>query len=280
MVVFGPSERQRDPGISLNRFDWEDALEIAEHITAVGQEARLLAEAAEHSGLDVDIPTCPGWDMRELLRHLSEIHLWAAALVAQRTTKLWPDDISEHTDSWPDLAVFWPDDDKLIDWYLGTNANLVQALESAPQDLDCPTFLPAPSPLAMWARRQAHETAVHRFDGQNAAGISSGFDPVFAADGIDELLSGFAPRRNELPIANDQAMVVHAGDTDDRWLLAIGPEGITTDRGDGPADVTLTGDASDLYLVLWNRVEDSRITITGDSELVDTWHDNLRVRWS
>jgi uncharacterized protein (TIGR03083 family) len=255
-------------------------LEIAEHITAVGQEGRLLAEAAEQSGLDVDIPTCPGWDMRELLRHLSEIHLWAAGLVAQRTTKLWPDDISEHADSWPDLAVFWPDDDKLIDWYLDTNANLVQALESAPQDLDCPTFLPAPSPLAMWARRQAHETAVHRFDAQNAAGSPSGFDPVFAADGIDELLSGFAPRRNEFPIANDQTMVVHAGDTDDRWHLTIGPEGIATDRGDGSADVTLGGDASDLYLVLWNRVEDSRITISGDSELVDTWHDNLRIRWS
>jgi hypothetical protein len=70
---------------------------IAGHITTVGQEARLLAEAAEHSGLDVDIPTCPGWDMRELLCHLSETHLWAAALVAQRTMKLWPDDISEHT---------------------------------------------------------------------------------------------------------------------------------------------------------------------------------------
>lgn len=255
-------------------------MEIVEHITAVGQEAGLLAEAAEQSGLDVDIPTCPEWDMRELLRHLSEIHLWAAALVAQRTTKLWPDDISEHTDSWPDLAVFWPDDDKLIDWYLGTNTNLVQALESAPQDLDCPTFLPAPSPLAMWARRQAHETAVHRFDAQNAAGISSGFDPVFAVDGIDELLSGFAPRSNDFLFANDQTMVVHAGDTDDRWHLTIGPEGINTIRRDGPADVTLTGDASDLYLVLWNRVEDSRITISGDRELVDTWHDNLRVRWS
>ncbi|MEA3511255.1 MAG: maleylpyruvate isomerase N-terminal domain-containing protein [Actinomycetota bacterium] len=74
-------------------------MEIVEHITAVGREASLLAKAAEKSGLDVDIPTCPGWDMRDLVRHLSEIHLWAAALIAQRTTKLWPDDIPEHTDS-------------------------------------------------------------------------------------------------------------------------------------------------------------------------------------
>jgi uncharacterized protein (TIGR03083 family) len=255
-------------------------MEIAEHIAAVAQEGKLFAAAAERGGFDVHIPTCPEWNMRDLVRHLSEIHLWAAALVAQRTTKLWPDDVSEHTDSWPDLAVFWPDDDELVDWYLDTNTNLVRALESAPPNLDCPTFLPAPSPLAMWARRQAHETAVHRFDAENAGGSASGFEPVFAADGIDELLAGFASRRKKFPVASDQTMVVHAEDTDDRWHLMIGPEGITTSRGDGTADVTLTGDASDLYLVLWNRGEDSSITVTGDRALLDKWHGNNRIRWS
>jgi uncharacterized protein (TIGR03083 family) len=254
-------------------------MEISEHITALGQEARLLAEAAELSGLEADIPTCPEWDMQDLVRHLSEIHLWAAALIAQRTTKLWPDDISEHIASWPDLAVFWPNDDDLLNWYLETNANLVRVLEAAPLDLDCPTFLPAPSPLAMWARRQAHETAVHRFDAQNAGGNALGFDPVFAADGIDEMLMGFAPRRNELPIESDQTMAVHAQDTDDRWHVTMGPGGITTSRSDGPADTTLTGDASDLYLVLWNRAADSTISVIGGSEVLDTWHGNNRVRW-
>jgi len=254
-------------------------MEISEHITALGQEARLLAEAARQGGLDADVPTCPGWDMRDLVRHLSEIHLWAAALVAERTTKLWPDDISEHTESWPDLAVFWPNDSALTDWYLTTNTNLVHALESAPPDLDCPTFLPAPSPLAMWARRQAHETAVHRFDAENAAGIASGFDPILAADGIDELLSAFAPRKEEFPIDSTRAMAVHATDTDDRWHLTIGPNGITTVRGDGPADVTLTGDASDLYLALWNRTGDANITVSGDRDLLDEWHTNHRIRW-
>ena len=255
-------------------------MEITEHITAVGQEAKLLAEAANQGGLDVEVPTCPGWDMRDLVRHLSEIHLWAAGVISERATKLWPDDISEHTETWPDLAVFWPEDNELTGWYLETNANLVDVLESASPDLDCPTFLPAPSPLAMWARRQAHETAIHRFDAENAAGIASGFDPVFAADGIDELLAGFAPRRSEFPVDSVQTVVVHATDTDDRWLVTLGPEGITTIRGDGPANVTLTGGASDLYLMLWNRGEGTSITITGDREVLDKWHDNVRIRWS
>lgn len=256
-------------------------MEIAEHITAVGQEAKLFAEAAEQVGLDADVPTCPGWTMRDLVRHLSEIHLWAAAHVAQpHHDKPWVDDLAELAVFWPDLAVFWPDDNELTSSYLDINANLVDALESAPLDVESFTFLPAPSPLAMWARRQAHETAIHRFDAENAAGIASEFDPIFASDGIDELLAGFAPRRDEFPIASEKTMMIHAEDTNDRWRVTMEPGGITTLRGDGPADVTLTGDASDLYLMLWNRGSDSNVRITGDSELLDTWHDNIRVRWS
>ncbi|MDJ0962397.1 MAG: maleylpyruvate isomerase family mycothiol-dependent enzyme, partial [Acidimicrobiia bacterium] len=185
-------------------------MEIAEHITIVGQEAKLLAEAAERGGLDADVPTCPGWDMRELLRHLGMIHLWAAGHVAELQDPSWGDDINEFAKLWPELAVFWPEDDRLIAWYLETNANLVQTLESAPSDVEAWTFLPAPSPLAMWARRQAHETAVHRFDGEKAAGIATSFDPVFAADGIDELVAGFAPGKPEFPVDTERTMVVHA----------------------------------------------------------------------
>jgi uncharacterized protein (TIGR03083 family) len=253
-------------------------VEITEHITAVGQEAKLLAGAAEQSGLNVDIPSCPGWDMRELLRHLSMIHLWAAGHVAQRRDGSWGD-LDELAEFWPKLAVFWPDDKDLIDWYLETNANLVNTLESAPLDVERWTFLAAPSPLAMWARRQAHETAVHRFDAQNAVGTTSGFDPVFASDGIDEMVGGFAPRATEFPTTSTRTMVVRANDTDDSWHLTLTPDGITTASGNGPADVTLSGDASDLYLALWNRNEDSGVTVTGDAELLDLWHNNKRVRW-
>jgi uncharacterized protein (TIGR03083 family) len=255
-------------------------METADHITAIAREAELLAAAADRNGLDADIVWCPGWDMRELVRHLSEIHLWAAGIVAQRTAKLWPDDISDHTVSWPDLAVFWPDDDRLTAWYLETNANLVRSLESAPMDLECPTFLPAPSPRAMWARRQAHETAVHRFDAESAGGTLSEFDPVFAADGVDEILSAFAPRGRQFPVESPKTMVVHATDTDDRWHVTMAPGGIDTVRGDAPADVSLSGTASDLYLALWNRQDDFGVTVTGDRDVFDVWHENHRIRWT
>jgi uncharacterized protein (TIGR03083 family) len=254
-------------------------VEITEHITAVGQEAKLFAEAAEQGGLDAEVPSCPGWNIRDLVRHLMEIHLWAAAHVAQPHDKPWVDDLAELAEFWPDLAVFWPEDGDLVKWYLDTNANLVDALESAPLDVESFTFLPAPSPLAMWARRQAHETAVHRFDAEDAAGIASRFDPVFASDGIDELLMAFAPRRDEFPLESSKSMLVHATDTDDDWHVTLGPDGISTTRGDGPADITLSGDASDIYLALWNRGDDSNITVTGEENLLDLWHNNNRIRW-
>jgi len=255
-------------------------MEIHRHIAALEQEAQLFARAARCSDPDAPIPTCPGWDMRDLVRHLAEIHLWAAAQVSNRAAKMWVDDLSELSAYWPDLAVFWPSDDELIDWYLETNANLVRELTSAPADLECRTFLPAPSPLAMWARRQAHETAVHRYDTEHAGHTQTSFDPAFAADGIDELLGGFAPRGSTFAIDSPRTMAVHANDTDGRWHVTMTPNGITTTRGEGPADVTLTGPASDLYLTVWNRGDDSAIEVAGNRDLLDTWHKRHRIRWS
>ena len=254
-------------------------MDVADHIEAIGQEGRLMAEAATQAGLDVDIDSCPGWTVRDLVRHVSEIHLWAAAHVALRARKMWVDDLAELTASWPELGVFWPADAELPEHYLRTNANLVRELEGAPVDLDAMTFLAAPSPLAMWARRQAHEVAIHRYDTQRAAGAPTVFDAEFAADGIDELLTAFAPRAKRFPVTETRTMLVHATDTEHRWLVTLNPDGIATVRGDGPADVTLQGSASDVYLVLWNRGDDTIVDVGGARDLLQTWHDNHRVRW-
>lgn len=255
-------------------------MNIAQHVAAIEQEAQLFADAARRSEFDAVIPTCPGWDMRDLVRHLAEIHLWAASQISNRAVKMWVDDLSELSAYWPDLAVFWPSDAELIDWYLETNANLVRELTAAPADLECRTFLPAPSPLAMWARRQAHETAVHRFDAELAGHTRTSFDPAFAADGIDEMLIAFAPRGSEFAIGGPGTMAVHANDTGDRWQVTMTPNGITTIRGEGPNDVTVTGSASDLYLTVWNRGDDSTVEVAGDRDLLDTWHQGHRIRWS
>ncbi|MEN8239548.1 MAG: maleylpyruvate isomerase family mycothiol-dependent enzyme [Actinomycetota bacterium] len=253
-------------------------MEISRLITAIAHEGKLFAEAANGAGLDADVSCCPDWDVRELVRHLSSVHLWAAAHVANRATEWRDHGPTELAEYWPDLAVFWPDDDELVDWYLETNANLVRELTDAPPDLECLTFLPAPTPQAMWARRQAHETAIHRFDADSSANDSAEYAPDFAVDGIDEILMLFAPRWG-IPTDDAKTMVVRTTDTNNSWHVTMGPEKISTDRGDGPADLTLTGSASDLYLAVWNR-GNPPITATGDAELVATWHENYKFVWN
>ncbi len=259
-------------------------METTEHIAAIAHEGASLAKAAHAAGLDAPVPTCPGWTTRDLVRHVGEIHLWAAAHVAHpHAPPHYPteaellDGLREH---WPELGVFWVADEDLIAWYLQTNKNLVRSLETAPADLEAWTFLPAPSPLAMWARRQAHETAVHRFDAQSAAKTESSFDPLFASDGIDELVSGITTRRRlDIPVTQPQTLLLRAEDTSDRWFVSLESESVTTVRGDEPADVVVSGGASELYLTMWNRIDDSAVNVTGKAEVLDTWHRNFRVRW-
>jgi uncharacterized protein (TIGR03083 family) len=254
-------------------------MEIETYIAAIGREGQRLAAAASRAGLDTPIRWCPAWDTRDLLRHLSEIHLWAASHVARRAVREGVPELADLEAAWPELAVFWPDDEALIDYYLATNANLVAELESASPDLTTWTFLPAQSPRQMWARRQAHETAIHRFDAESATGSTSGFDPQFASDGIDEILTAMAPRANELPLESHLTMAIGPTDVAERWLVTLGPDGIDTVRTDGPADLVLTGLASDLYLAVWNRGDDTAITLAGDSTVLDTWRARHRSRW-
>ncbi len=253
-------------------------MDIATHIAVIDQEARQFVAAAQRGGLEAAVPSCPGWDVRTLVRHLSEIHLWAAAHVARRATSMWVDELDDLARSWPDLAVFWPEDDALHDFYLATNQNLVRELRDAPPDVAAMTFLPASSPLAMWARRQAHELTIHRVDAEQAAGEASAIDAALASDGIDELVMAFAPRASSLPLDIARTMAVHTTDTGHDWRVVMGPDGISTTRRSGPADVTLRGPAAELYLTLWNRGRGD-IAVAGDEDVLDTWRTSHRVRW-
>ena len=151
----------------------------------------------------------------------------------------------------------WPSDDELVGWFSEGVERLAVTLETADPDVACWSFLRAPTPLTMWARRQAHETAIHRVDGELAAGDVSPFAPAFAADGLDELLTAFIVRRKTNLVADPpRSLRVTTLDADGDWTVHIGPDGVRTSRGadpDGDAECSVRGRASDLYLSLWNR---------------------------
>ena len=258
-------------------------MEVTDYIGYVVAEGDRFADAAEQGDLDIAIEPCEGWDMRALVRHLGLIHLWAAGNVAFPTDD-WrdADDIPDMARDWPELGAAWPADDDLVPWYRETKANLVRVLREAPADHECFSFLPAPTPVTMWARRQASEIAIHRFDAEDARGIPSAFEPAFAADMLDELLAGFGPRNGGDGEQDDEGRVlhVHATDVDEHWYVTIGASAITTSREATDADLTVAGSASDLYILLWNRGDTSTVTLTGAPDLLDDWRESCRVRWS
>ncbi|MEV7188307.1 maleylpyruvate isomerase family mycothiol-dependent enzyme [Kitasatospora sp. NPDC093102] len=260
-------------------------MEITEHIDALRREGNRLAEAAARTELSAPVPTCPEWQLADLLRHIGYVHRWAATILSQGL----PAPLDE-TGAQAAVGPL-PSDAALLDWYREGHTALVDALTEAPADVECWTFLPSPGPLAFWARRQAHETAVHRHDADAAAGVPGpAVDTALALDGIDELVSGFMSRsRSTLRSDRPRTLQVRATDGADSgtgsgsWRLTIAQEPATVTLGESPepADLTLAGPARELYLLLWNRLPSGQardIVATGDQDLLDLWRDAAAIR--
>ncbi|WP_238438816.1 maleylpyruvate isomerase N-terminal domain-containing protein, partial [Frankia nepalensis] len=219
-----------------------------------------------------------------LLIHTGCVHRWAATYV--RTGNEVPRPIDG------DGALVVPDG-QLLGWFRDGHAALVDALESAAPDLSCWAFLPgASSPLAFWARRQAHETAVHRVDAELALAASGralaaeaepvgapGVSARFGADGIDELLTGFHARpHGRLVSPEPVTLAARCADVDAGWTIRIGPDAREVSRAaDDAADCSIRGTASDLYLFLWNRRGPGGLDIDGDRRVLGLWRDRARI---
>ena len=251
-------------------------LEFDQYVDALQAEGDRFAAIVTTTDPDGPIATCPEWSMRALVHHLGEVHRWATAVVAGAVAK--PSAMSE------DFLGVLPEDDQLATWFTEGHARLVDTLLAAPQELECFVFLAdPPSPLLFWARRQLHETEMHRIDAESASGTCTGVTDVVAADGIDEMLTGFAPRRST-PLHCDEpvSLLITTDDIDGAWRMSIGTGTPRTERVDGTvdADCSVSGAASDLYLALWNRAGTERLDISGDRTVLDLFRDNVRVRWS
>jgi len=255
-------------------------VDIADYIDALRQQGESLAVAADQAGLDAPVPPCAPWRVKDLLRHTGYIHRWAASHITERPARI--------IDGPPEAEILkgGAPDGELLDWYRAGHAALVATLETADPGLQTATFIAAPSPLAFWARRQAHETAIHRADADSARGALPGYPAGFAADGIDELIMGFGRRRKYQPQAEHQGtLLIRATGTGDQWYAEardgrIEPRRAGDDAAHAPT-CTVSGPASGLYLFLWNRGDAARngVEVTGDPAVLALWKSSVCVRW-
>lgn len=249
-------------------------MDTADHIGALEIEGTRLVDAARQAGPLAPVPACPGWRVRDLLAHVGFVYRWATGYVATRLGTM-----VEEPDENAILAAA-PADEVRPEWVIEGHAALVDALRSAPLDLACWTFLPAPSPLAMWARRQAHETTVHRVDAQQAAGVT--VVPVhadLATDGIDELLFGFHGRAGRSDGEPEGRLGLEATDRPERWTVSKSAAALVASRGLDDCDVVVRATASELYLLLWNRIGTEGVELLGTSATFRRLWRSRAVTW-
>ena len=82
--------------------------------------------------------------------------------------------------------------------------------------------------------------------------------------------------RSETPVT----LCIAPDGTNATWVLSITQEPVTVSNDSAEADCTVTGDASDIYFALWNRAPRDRLTVSGDSAVLELFGDKIRIRWS
>ncbi len=241
-------------------------LEWTDHIAAIRADTERMAVAYEAGPADAPVAGCPGWDVRRLVEHMSYIHRWAAFAV--RTGRA-----PEGTD------VASPDESTdLAEWLrLGGNV-LADDLAAADPGDDTWHVFPVEQKMWVWARRQAQETAMHRWDAEMATHGTSSLDRVLAAEGVQEYFELGLPRvlSREGVSPPDSVLGVHCTDVDRDWVVSSIDGTCRVSTGPDLADVpvagaVLDGTAESLVLLLMGRADRSRIGVTGDLDVADAW---------
>jgi uncharacterized protein (TIGR03083 family) len=141
---------------------------------------------------------------------------------------------------------------------------------------DTPMWTPTPHGVAgFFARRFAHETAMHRADAELALGLDFTLAPELAADGIEEWLElgslpfhfDIHPWMREL-LGPGRTIGLVAPDA--AWVVDLTGDAITWRRGSEDTAVALHGSLTELLLVIYKRLPPV-VRVTGDRDLVDFW---------
>lgn len=251
-------------------------LTLDDYVAALTASGTTLRDAAHHAGLRARVPTCPEWTVAELVAHQGMVHRWATASLRAEQDHDTERSYAE--------GIAAPDP---LSWLSEGIETLVTTLRTTPEDVAAKVFLrDAPAPLLFWARRQAHETTLHSVDavaatlGRWPSPSEVSVSPDLAADGIDELLSGFITRsKAKLRSQEPHTILVAAEDTGHTWSVRVSQEPVVTAAGEPDATDTpvsrFRGTAVQLYLSLWNRADE--VAVEGATDLIEQWRSQVRV---
>jgi uncharacterized protein (TIGR03083 family) len=232
-------------------------------------EGRRLSTVARGADLAAPVPTCPGWTLGDLVSHCADVYAHKR-LVLRLGRAPTEDDRSAPASADSGDAVLDHHDEQL--------AGLVAELERAGPDAETWTWFPGESSTGFWFRRMAHESLVHRVDGELAAGVAlTAVDPVLATDGVAEVLAWFAGHPGVLAHSASREgaageVLVDAGDH--TFVVELPDEGHVVREVDPlddqlVVDATLRGAPADLDLHLWGRPSAEPVAEQGRHEVLE-----------
>jgi uncharacterized protein (TIGR03083 family) len=217
---------------------------VTDHLAHLRADADAVLAVLSVTDGSEPVAACPGWTLHDLVEHLGGVHRWARDIVVTGRPGAEP-----------------KADGELATWFRDGAAALIDALADADPAAATWSFT-TDRTVGFWRRRQALETAVHRWDAQSAAGEPEPIDPWLAADGVAEVADLMLPRqvaKGRIPPLPGAVRVV-ATDA-----------GTTRVLGEGEPQATVSAAAEVLLLALWHRVGpgDPRLHVEGDAGLAD-----------
>jgi uncharacterized protein (TIGR03083 family) len=232
----------------------------------LGREVDRFAEVLANADFTARVPSCPEWSVQELAAHLGTVHRWAQELVRVRAS-------TRISLASMDIGAIEVDDE----WLRSGGHSLVATLRAADPDESMWAW-GADQHVRFWARRQLHETLVHRIDLELALGAASKVDPAIALDAVDEFLDNLKSDRDIAVRARParskgESLEIRTADSTKSWGVELTVNGYEFVEALPKSDATLIAEPAELLAVLLRRrpYEQCDVVIDGDESLVQHW---------
>jgi uncharacterized protein (TIGR03083 family) len=228
-------------------------VEFRGYLDHIRNDGDLIAATAPR-GLDLPVPVCPPWDVREVVAHLATVydHKVMAMRLGRRPEQ----------GEWTTDEPFGKD---TVEWFADEHAKLLAELMSHSPAAYAWSWWEPDQTVGFWYRRMALETVVHRVDIETQFGAPSAVDAALAIDGIDEVLTLMLAGDEEAAAAVPGTGTVEVLADDSAWSVVLEKSRtvVTPGRRTSP-NAVLSGDAAALFLYLWGRMPTDTLSRRGN----------------
>lgn len=207
----------------------------AEHLASLRSSIDFFQSqlAVARQTADAPVPSCPGWGVADLYRHLGSVQSWVLSALQLVGSADRPAPRSRELDTGRDAFAD----------FVASAPELLDRLQSTDPELSSWNFGPPPRLAAFWFRRQNMEHLVHAEDLAQALGVAAPDIPEqLALDGVDEVLSVLVPQRVRAGLVQDLNESLAFESAGRHWQL-----------GTGEPSATLSAEPNTLFLGLWRR---------------------------